>query len=140
MELGAFRTAPIYRVFSIYDIHPGMFQVNEGGVSVAGELYRVPQDVLQRVEAGEPPHLYRGPVLIEDGRLVQGIHYPQGLANGKHRGMCQYDDSRAYPRQRVELSYKVLATNIAPGICGDLYEDSQKCWISRIAGLTVPWP
>ena len=44
------RTAPIYRLYSINDVHPGMFEVESGGVSVAGELYRVPSDVLRRVE------------------------------------------------------------------------------------------
>lgn len=48
------RTAPRYRLYSIDDRHPGMFEVAEGGVSVAGELYRVPADVWERVEAGEP--------------------------------------------------------------------------------------
>ena len=94
--LGAVRTAPIYRLYSIDDVHPGMFQVIEGGVSVAGELYRVPPDVLARVEAGEPSNLYRGPVLLEDGRLVQGILYPRELAEGRHRDISEYGDWRAY--------------------------------------------
>ena len=51
------QTAPIYRIHSIGDVHPGMYLVPEGGVSVAGEIYRVPDDVWQRVEAGEPPGL-----------------------------------------------------------------------------------
>src|ERR687886_1142383 len=75
--LGEVRTAPIYRLYSIDDVHPGMFEVDSGGVSVAGELYSVPSDVLRRVEDGEPPHLYRGPVRLDDGRVVQGILYPR---------------------------------------------------------------
>ena len=49
------RTAPTYRIHTIGDIHPGMYMVPEGGVSVAGEIYRVPDAVWRRVEAGEPP-------------------------------------------------------------------------------------
>jgi gamma-glutamylcyclotransferase (GGCT)/AIG2-like uncharacterized protein YtfP len=94
--LGAVRTAPIYRLYSIDDVHPGMFQVTEGGIPVAGELYRVPPDVLARVEVGEPPNLYRGPILLEDGRLVQGILYPRELAEGTHRDISEYGDWRAY--------------------------------------------
>jgi len=60
--LGAFHTAPCYRLYTIGDVHPGMFEVDSGGVSVAGELYRMSDSVWRRVEAGEPPHLYRGPV------------------------------------------------------------------------------
>src|SRR5262249_18046831 len=60
----------------IGDLHPGMFEVDSGSVSVAGELYRMPDSVWQRVEADEPPHLYRGPVRLVDGRSVDGILFP----------------------------------------------------------------
>jgi hypothetical protein len=74
-----------------------MFEVGEdGGVSVAGELYRVPDDVLRRVEAGEPPGLYRGPVRLEDGQVVQGILYPRALAEGVHPDISAYGGWRAY--------------------------------------------
>jgi len=94
--LEAVRTAPVYRLYSIGDVHPGMFEVNEGGVSVAGELYRVPRDVLRRVEAGEPPNLYRGPVRLADGREVPGILYPRELAEGRQRDISEYADWRDY--------------------------------------------
>jgi len=94
--VGACRTAPRYRLFSIGDVHPGMFEVADGGVSVEGELYRVPADVLRRVEAGEPPGLYRGPVQLSDGRTVDGILYPQTLAEGTHTDISSYRGWRAY--------------------------------------------
>jgi gamma-glutamylcyclotransferase (GGCT)/AIG2-like uncharacterized protein YtfP len=94
--LGAFTTAPRYRLFSIGDVHPGMFEVAEGGVAVAGELYRVPADVLERLEAGEPPNLYRGPVHLGDGRVVQGILYPRELAEGVQFEISTFGGWRAY--------------------------------------------
>jgi gamma-glutamylcyclotransferase (GGCT)/AIG2-like uncharacterized protein YtfP len=95
--LGERRTAPVFRLHSIGDVHPGMFEVGEdGGVSIAGELYRVPDDVLRRVEAGEPPGLYRGPVRLEDGQVVQGILYPRALAEGVHPDISAYGGWRAY--------------------------------------------
>lgn len=94
--LGEVRTAPHYRLYSIGDVHPGMFEVSSGGVSVAGELYRVPDDVLRRVEAGEPPNLYRGRVHLDDGRAVEGILYPRELAEGVHRDISHLADWRAY--------------------------------------------
>jgi gamma-glutamylcyclotransferase (GGCT)/AIG2-like uncharacterized protein YtfP len=94
--LGAFDTAPRYRVYSIDDIHPGMFEVAEGGVAVAGEMYRLPDDVWQRVEAGEPPNLYKGPVTLADGRVVDGILYPRELAEGHHRDISEYGGWREY--------------------------------------------
>jgi gamma-glutamylcyclotransferase (GGCT)/AIG2-like uncharacterized protein YtfP len=95
--LEAVRTAPSYRLYAIADdLHPGMYEVGNGGVSVAGELYRVPADVLERVEAGEPPNLYRGRVRLEDGREVWGILYPEELAERNGRDISRYADWRAY--------------------------------------------
>ena len=98
--LGEARTAPVYRLHSIGDRHPGMFEVADGGVSVAGELYLVPDEVWLRVEAGEPPGLYRGPVRLEGGRTVQGILYPQALALGRHPDISEFGDWRAYMASR----------------------------------------
>jgi hypothetical protein len=82
--------------------------VDRDGVSVAGELYRVPDDVLQRVEAGEPPNLYRGPIHLSDGRQVQGILYPRELAEGVYHDISDLADWRAYclarPVSRLESS------------------------------------
>lgn len=94
--LGEVRTAARYRLYSIDDVHPGMFEVASGGVSVSGELYRLPPEVWARVEAGEPPNLYRGPVGLEDGRTVDGILYPRDLAEGRHRDISEFGDWRAY--------------------------------------------
>jgi adenine/guanine/hypoxanthine permease len=94
--LEACETAPRYRVYSVGDVHPGMFEVGQGGVSVAGELYRVPEDVLARVETGEPPGLYRGPVELRDGRVVQGILFPREQAEGIHPDISAYGGWRAY--------------------------------------------
>src|SRR5262249_10842646 len=58
--VGAFRTAPNYRLYSIGDVHPGMFEVEAGGVSVAGEIYRMTDEIWRRVEAGEAPPFLRG--------------------------------------------------------------------------------
>ncbi len=94
--VGEARTAPRYRLYSIGDAHPGMFEVESGGVSVAGEIYRLPDAVWRDVEAGEPPGLYRGPVRLDDGREVLGILYPRELAEGKHRDISHHGDWRRY--------------------------------------------
>lgn len=95
--LGEFRTAPKYRVFSIGDVHPGMFEVEEGeqGISIPGELYELPDEVWARVEAGEPPGLYRGPVQLEDGRVVPGILFPREMTAG-HREITEFGGWREY--------------------------------------------
>ena len=94
--LGAFRTAPIYRLYSIGDVHPGMFEVETGGVSVAGEMYRMSDDIWRRVEEDEPPHLYKGPVRLADGRTVDGILFPRAQAEGKYKDISEFGDWRGY--------------------------------------------
>ena len=94
-------TAPVYRLYTIGDVHPGMFEVASGGVSIEGELYRLPDEVWQRVEAGEPPGLYRGPVKLIDGRVVPGILFQHGLAEGGgHRDISDYGSWRRYMAAR----------------------------------------
>ncbi|MBX3085976.1 MAG: gamma-glutamylcyclotransferase [Anaerolineae bacterium] len=97
--LGEFRTAPYYRAFTINDVHPGMFRVNDGesgGASIWGELYMVDDETWAKIEAGEPPNLYRGMIELEDGRKVYGILYPRELADGHYPEITQYGGWRAY--------------------------------------------
>lgn len=94
--LGEFKTKPLYRLFSINDIHPGMYRVEQGGVSVAGEMYCMSDEIWAKVEAGEPPYLYCGPVELEDGRTVDGILYPQEQVKPEHVDISEYGDWRLY--------------------------------------------
>jgi len=94
--LGVYRTQPCYRLYSINDVHPGMFEVESGGVAVLGEYYRMSDEIWARVEAGEPPNLYCGPVKLEDGRTVNGILYPRHLAEGKFPDISAFGDWRVY--------------------------------------------
>lgn len=101
--LGEFKTAPCYRLYSIDDVHPGMYEVGpdeEGGVSVVGELYRMSDETWAQVEAGEPPHLYCGPVKLEDGRVVDGILYPRDKAEGLHKDISSFGDWREYTQAK----------------------------------------
>ena len=74
------RTAPVYRVHSIGDVHPGMYRADDDGASISGELYAIPIETLLRVIEGEPPGLYRGPVELIDGRVVPGILFDEATA------------------------------------------------------------
>lgn len=103
---GAFRTAPLYRLHSIDDVHPGMYEADpaegdEPGVSVAGELYRLDESLLERVQAGEPPFLYVGAVTLEDGRVVEGMLYPRTQAR-RHPDISAWADWRAYMERRPD--------------------------------------
>ena len=94
--MGEFTTTPTYRLYSIGDIHPGMFAVEAGGVSVAGEMYRMSDETWKQVEDGEPPNLYCGPVTLDDGSTVNGILFPQDIAEKSHLDISDFGDWRAY--------------------------------------------
>ncbi len=96
--LGEFVTEPRYRVHTINDVHPGMYRLEEnetGGIKVPGELYLMEDEVWSKVEAGEPPHLYRGKVTLEDGREVYGILFPRELAV-KYPDISEFGGWRGY--------------------------------------------
>ena len=71
------RTAPRYRLYSIGDVHPGMLpaDADAGGVSVAGELYRLDLEHLEQLVADEPPGLGVGVVELDDGRRTLGVFW-----------------------------------------------------------------
>jgi AGZA family xanthine/uracil permease-like MFS transporter len=97
-------TAPAYRMHTIADVHPGMYRVDEGeqGAAIAGELYAVPLEVLLRVIEREPAGLYRGPVELEDGRIVPGILFDRGQAR-LHPDITEHGSWRRY-RDTVAIS------------------------------------
>ena len=66
--LGAARTAPRYRFYSVRDEFPGLWPVAEGGASIEGELYEVPLEVIRdSFMPAEPPELELGVLELDDG-------------------------------------------------------------------------
>ena len=94
--LGEFSTLPIYRLYSIDDIHPGMFEVEEGGVSVTGEMYSISDEIFQRVKNGEPSGLYFGDVKLNNGSTVKGVLFPREAAESNYKDISNFGDWRAY--------------------------------------------
>jgi AGZA family xanthine/uracil permease-like MFS transporter len=95
------RTAPAYRLYSIGDRYPAMVRTDAGGASIAAELYEVPDDVWPAIRDSEPPGLYRGPVELADGRLVEGmlgepelVAAPEAVEITRHGGWRAYVASR----------------------------------------------
>jgi glycerate kinase len=97
--LGEARTAPRYRFFSVRDEFPGLWPVDEGGVSIAGELYDVPLDVIRdRFIPAEPPELELSVVELDDGSsalvvLVRANIYESGEGL---KDISEYGGWRAY--------------------------------------------
>jgi gamma-glutamylcyclotransferase (GGCT)/AIG2-like uncharacterized protein YtfP len=73
------KTKPIYRLHSVRDQHPGIYEVAEGGVSIAGEIYEMSDEQHAALLASEPPDLYEAPIQLEDGTSVPAMIYPREL-------------------------------------------------------------
>ena len=77
--LGEAQTAPKYRLHSVKDQHPGVYEVPQGGVSIKGELYEFTDEQHAHLMANEPPDLYEAPVELSDGSFVNAMVYPRAL-------------------------------------------------------------
>jgi Allophanate hydrolase C-terminal domain len=65
--LGARRTVPRYRFYSIRDEFPALYPVGEDGSAILGELYQVPMSRLHGLLAREPPELELSIVELQPG-------------------------------------------------------------------------
>jgi gamma-glutamylaminecyclotransferase len=74
------RTQPKYRFHSVKNgWHPGIYEVNDGGVSILGELYELSEQQHRNLIAGEPPDMYEAPIELDDGSRVSAMFYPREL-------------------------------------------------------------
>jgi gamma-glutamylcyclotransferase (GGCT)/AIG2-like uncharacterized protein YtfP len=97
--LGAARTAPRYRFYSVRDEFPALWPVASAGVSVTGELYEVPLTVIRDIFIpSEPPELELGVVELEDGAaaLVVLLRAGAQAAGTGLRDISDVADWRAY--------------------------------------------
>jgi len=66
--LGQVKTAAHYKFYSVQDEFPGLFQVQDGGVKIPGELYEVSYTQLRdRLLSNEPAELELTVIELEDG-------------------------------------------------------------------------
>lgn len=73
-------TRPQYRLHSVADgWHPGIYEVESGGISIPGEVYELTEEQYQSLMAGEPPDLYEGTVVLEEGENISAMLYPSEL-------------------------------------------------------------
>jgi len=73
------KTKPLYRLHSVDDEHPGIYEVAEGGVAIAGEVYELTGEQHRALLASEPPNLYEAPIQLEDGSTANAMIYPREL-------------------------------------------------------------
>ncbi|MGF1576116.1 MAG: gamma-glutamylcyclotransferase [Cyanophyceae cyanobacterium] len=82
---GAVNTQPRYRMHAVGNgWHPGVYETETDGVSLAGELYEMTAEQYEALLASEPPGLYPGQVELSDGRMAIAMIYPYSLIE-KHQ-------------------------------------------------------
>lgn len=78
--LGTAATAPIYRLHAVKDgWHPGIYEVESGGISIPGELYAMSPEQYTYLKDNEPPHMYPHEVQLADGGRAIAFLYPKAL-------------------------------------------------------------
>ena len=92
-------TAPVYRLWSIGDVHPAMLRVREGGVAIALEVWSIPASGLIQVLQQEPPGLCIGKVQLIEGEEVLGVLGEPILCEGQ-KEITEYGGWRAYVQAR----------------------------------------
>lgn len=74
------QTKPLYRLHSVQNgWHPGIYQVEEGGISIPGEIYEMTLEQFDALSASEPPNMYPNEVLLENGGVATAFLYPREL-------------------------------------------------------------
>jgi gamma-glutamylcyclotransferase (GGCT)/AIG2-like uncharacterized protein YtfP len=74
------KTRPQYRLHAAVDgWHPAIYQVEQGGISIPGEVYELSLEQYEHLLSTEPPHMYPGDVVLEDGEVLTAMLYPREL-------------------------------------------------------------
>lgn len=74
------KTLPQYRLHAAADgWHPAIYEVEQGGSSIPGEVYELTLDQYEYLVSTEPPNMYPGDIALEDGEVITAILYPQEL-------------------------------------------------------------
>jgi gamma-glutamylcyclotransferase (GGCT)/AIG2-like uncharacterized protein YtfP len=102
--LGPARTAAGYRYFAVRNEFPGLLPVGSSGLSIAGELYEMSDEMLfDRLLPREPAELELGSIELEDGSTVHAmILQPERIAAAdKVVDIADFGGWRAYQAHLV---------------------------------------
>ena len=74
------KTQPKYRLHAAGDgWHPAIYEVENGGVSIPGEVYEITLEEFENLASTEPPNMYPADVVLVDGEVLTAFLYPQEL-------------------------------------------------------------
>jgi gamma-glutamylaminecyclotransferase len=100
--IGEAKTAPRYRLHSVRDQHPGIYEVPYGGISIVGELYEFTPEQHKHLLSTEPPDLYEAEIVLDDGSTANAMIYPQKLIEERgYEDVSQYGGWTAFKASRA---------------------------------------
>lgn len=74
------KTLPLFRLHSVQNgWHPGIYRVEEGGISIPGEVYELTIEQFDYLNSTEPPNMYPVEVPLEGGEMATAFLYPREL-------------------------------------------------------------
>lgn len=74
------KTRPLYRLHAAENgWHPAIYSVEQGGISIPGEVYEMTPEQFDYLAANEPPHMYPSQVLLENDETATAFLYPREL-------------------------------------------------------------
>lgn len=95
-------TAPIYRLWSIFDRHPAMIRVSAGGQSISLEIWSVPLAGLAQILQQEPSGLCIGKIKLADNREVLGVLGEPFLCEGQQE-ITKFGGWRHYLKSKENI-------------------------------------
>ena len=73
-------TRPNYRLHAAGDgWHPAIYEVNNQGISIPGEVYELTTEQYEYLLSTEPPNMYPSDVILTNGEAITAMLYPQEL-------------------------------------------------------------
>lgn len=74
------KTRPTYRLHTAdKGWHPAIYAVEQGGISIPGEVYELTSQQYEYLLSTEPPNMYPSDVVLENGEVLTAMLYPQEL-------------------------------------------------------------
>jgi gamma-glutamylaminecyclotransferase len=73
-------TRPNYRLHAAGDgWHPAIYEVDNQGISIPGEVYELTTEQYEYLLSTEPPNMYPSDVILTDGEAITAMLYPKEL-------------------------------------------------------------
>ena len=89
------KTKNVYKLYSIDDVHPAMYKVNEAGNEITVEMWKIDSEGLVSVLRKEPEGLCIGKIELNDGEVVLGVLGAEIMCKGM-KEITEYGGWREY--------------------------------------------